>query len=135
MERIRGVTHLRQPHDVAVVLLVGHSADAVARCTDLLRKNGYAVVATLDDARAVDLARRRRPEVIVVQGWTRSSAAQVVARAMKLDRRTSIIPTVALGPRSAQERALDAGCERFVRTGSRRLLAAVDQIVGHAARS
>ncbi|MGB3555011.1 MAG: response regulator [Jannaschia sp.] len=81
-----------------------------------LSKKGYAVISAVDGAAGVEMARARRPDIVlmdmslpVMDGWS-------ATRALKGDPETAGIPVVALTAHAMEDdrlKALDAGCDDF----------------------
>jgi two-component system, cell cycle response regulator DivK len=100
-----------------LVLVVDDYDDAREMYAESLLVNGFRVAEAADGAKAVELARRLAPDVILmdlslpgIDGWE-------ATRRLKADASTYHIPVVALTGHalsSALDAAREAGCDRFV---------------------
>jgi CheY-like chemotaxis protein len=100
-----------------VVLIVDDNPDSREMYGEYFVAAGYRVLEASDGAAALALVRSTRPSVILmdlsmpgVDGWE-------ATRRLKSDPETSAIPIIAISAhaeKSAQTRALDAGCDVFV---------------------
>jgi CheY-like chemotaxis protein len=100
-----------------LVLIAEDDADNRRIVVRVLEGVGLGTVEAGDGATAIDLARRTRPDLVImdlampgVDGWEAS-------RRLKADPRTADIPIVALtafAMRGDEERAREAGCDGYL---------------------
>ena len=100
------------------LLLVEPARDEREMYAEYLRNRGVHVTSAAGLRQAIDIARARRPHVIVIEPCWRHSTDRGLAliRSLRADPRTEAIPIVAVsGHAFPHERAaaLDAGCESF----------------------
>src|SRR5258708_3782075 len=101
---------------MATVLLVEDNEMNRDMLSRRLAKKGYTVLIAIDGAEAVDAARLRRPDIVlmdmslpVLDGWE-------ATRRLKADASTRDIPVIALTAHALpaeRDRALEAGCSAF----------------------
>ena len=83
----------------------------------MLEAEGYSAAEAPDGARALELARHNRPDIVLLDVMMPGMDGYEVARALKADSATKAIPVVmvtALDDRDSRLRGLDAGAEEFV---------------------
>lgn len=84
---------------------------------DLLQAFGYSVIEAADGARAVELARTKRPRLILMDIHMPVMDGLQATRILKNDAETKAIPVLALtasATKGDRERALQAGCDGFI---------------------
>jgi CheY-like chemotaxis protein len=118
-----------------VVLLVEDEPDAVDIGSTYLRHHDYEVVVAATAEEALDLARSRRPDVIVmdlmlpgIDGWD-------AIRRLKESGRTASIPVIVLSVRAAKDdrdESIAVGADSFIAKPAepQRLLAEVRRLTG-----
>lgn len=103
--------------DRKTILLVEDNLDNRAIFTVYLRHHGFHVTDTASGETALELARRERPDIIIldisiegIDGWT-------VARRLKESGETRGIPIIALTAHALpehEERAREVGCDSYL---------------------
>lgn len=99
------------------ILIVEDNALNLKLIRDILDFHGYATVTTGSGAAALDLARRHRPDLILLDIQLPDISGIEAARRLKADKATRAIPIVAVtafampGDRT---KILDAGCDGYV---------------------
>lgn len=116
------------------ILYVEDNEDNVYMLTQRLRKHGFEVSVASDGMQGIDMARREKPDLILMDlglpaldGWT-------AARNLKQAPETKAIPILALSAHTMpgdRERALAAGCDEYDAKPVifERLLAKIDALV------
>jgi two-component system, cell cycle response regulator DivK len=99
------------------VLIVEDDEDNIALVAFILQRAGYATLKATDGRQALEMARRERPDLVLMDmtmpemdGWT-------AAEHLKNDPATQDILVVALTVRSMPNdkiRAIDAGCDGYL---------------------
>jgi CheY-like chemotaxis protein len=105
---------------------------AAALSTEL----GARVVLVPDGERAVEVVRRQRPAVVVLDMIMPGIDGLEAARQLKADPVTADIPIVAISAAPRRAEALAAGCDRFLAKPLQldELLDLVHSLAGHRAR-
>jgi DNA-binding response OmpR family regulator len=101
-----------------LVLVVEDTSDHRELFAAELRSAGFAVLEASDGSAALAQAVRRRPEAIVLDMMLPGVSGFHVARILKADertRRSSIVAVTALTSDTFRLRALEAGCDAFLR--------------------
>jgi two-component system, cell cycle response regulator DivK len=101
---------------MARILYVEDNEDNVYMLTRRLKRHGFEVMTAADGEQGVALARRERPDLIVMDlnmpvldGWE-------ATRRLKSAPETEAIPIIALSAHAMsgdRERALEAGCDEY----------------------
>jgi two-component system cell cycle response regulator DivK len=84
---------------------------------DLLTIDGHEVLEATDGAQAVELARRERPDLILMDIQMPEMNGLEAARELRSDEATASIPIVALSSlamKGDDEKALEAGCDAYI---------------------
>lgn len=84
---------------------------------DLLEANGYETVETKEGINAVDLARREKPDLILMDIQLPEISGLDVTKKVKSDREISSIPIIAVtafAMKDDEEKILRAGCEAYI---------------------
>jgi two-component system cell cycle response regulator DivK len=84
---------------------------------DLLEAHGYDIVGTRDGTGVLDLARARRPDLILMDIHLPNVSGLEVTRWIKADPELQRIPVVAVtafAMRGDEERILQGGCEAYL---------------------
>jgi CheY-like chemotaxis protein len=122
------------------VLIVEDNVDNLTIYCTILRHFGYEVIEATDGQAALDLARAKRPGVIlmdvsipIIDGWE-------VTRQLKADPVTADIPIIALTAHalaSDREKAKAVGCDEYIPKPAepQAVVAAVKRFLGEPLRS
>ncbi|MEO6446100.1 MAG: response regulator [Gemmatimonadaceae bacterium] len=99
------------------ILIVEDNEDNRIVYSTILRHHGFRVCEALDGQEGIDVARRERPDLIlmdisipVIDGWE-------VTQTLKCDAATSAIPIIALTAHAMpgdRQRALEVGCDGYL---------------------
>ncbi|MCK0197592.1 response regulator [Ancylobacter sp. 6x-1] len=84
---------------------------------DLLEAHGYATVETRSGVEAVELARRHRPDLILMDIQLPERSGLEVTRELKADPELRAIPVVAVtafAMKGDEERIREGGCEAYL---------------------
>ncbi len=84
---------------------------------DLLEANGYLTVETKEGINAVDLARREKPDLILMDIQLPEISGLDVTKKIKADKEVCEIPIVAVtafAMKDDEEKILRAGCEAYI---------------------
>jgi len=84
---------------------------------DVLEANGYAAVAERDAARVLELARERRPDLVMLGVRLAGTSGLEAARLLKADAEAGQIPIIAvtaLASRQESERIVASGCDGYL---------------------
>ncbi len=84
---------------------------------DLLDSFGYRTLTCRDGAKAIDLARRERPDLIIMDIQLPEVSGLDITRWLKDDEELSAIPVLAVtafAMRADEERVREAGCEGYL---------------------
>ena len=84
---------------------------------DLLEANGYETVETKEGLNAVELARRERPDLILMDIQLPEISGLDVTKRIKADKTIASIPVVAVtafAMKDDEEKILRAGCEAYL---------------------
>ena len=84
---------------------------------DVLEAQGYALLKTAFGVEAVEIARARRPELILLDIRLPDISGFDVARALKADEATRQIPVIALtafAQTEHQQQSLTSGCDGYI---------------------
>ena len=108
----------RRPHSIPIRVLVADDEDAIRLlCRVNLRLAGMEVLEAADGAAAIELARRERPDLVLLDVMMPDVDGWEVAAALAADASTREIPIVFLtarSERSDQRRGLEAGAVAYV---------------------
>ena len=81
-----------------------------------LRRKGYEVLTAVDGAEGLSMSRSVRPDLILLDMSLPKLDGWEVARRLKADEATRLIPTLALTAHAMEgdlERAIEAGCDAY----------------------
>jgi CheY-like chemotaxis protein len=95
------------------VLVVDDFDDSVEISAELLKVLGHDPLRAMDGPSAVTLARKHRPDVVLMDLWMPRMNGCEATRALKESRATRSIPVIALtgdGTDTMRRSALEAGC-------------------------
>lgn len=87
---------MARSHGTTLILVVCDDADAREICQACLRHAGYHVVAVDEPDRALDVARRLRPDLVVTSFPTATSTGESVTEAIRADGAVSGTPILSL---------------------------------------
>jgi CheY-like chemotaxis protein len=106
-----------------LILVADGDHDARVILGAQLRHAGYRAIDAADGERALSLARRRRPTLIIAELYLAAAGERCLVRALKRDRDLAGIPVLVYTARIGavdEEWALDAGCDGFITKPSHR---------------
>lgn len=106
-----------QPPSKGKILVVDDEANIVAGLTYALHKEGYRTVTAADGGRAVELARRERPDLVILDWMLPGMDGLEVCRALKADPQIRATPVIMLTVRSQETDkivGLEMGADDFV---------------------
>jgi two-component system cell cycle response regulator DivK len=84
---------------------------------DLLEANGYETVETKEGLKAMDLVRRERPDLILMDIQLPEISGLDITRKIKADKSVCDIPIIAVtafAMKDDEEKILRAGCEAYI---------------------
>ncbi|MBM3519350.1 MAG: response regulator [Alphaproteobacteria bacterium] len=84
---------------------------------DLLEANGYTVIQTRDGLSAIDLARKHRPDLILMDIQLPEVSGIEVTKWLKEDdelRRIPVIAVTAFAMRGDEQKIREGGCEAYI---------------------
>ena len=99
------------------VLVVEDNADNRALVVKVLSRRGYRVAEAVSGEEALALARRDRPDLVLMDLNLEGMSGFEAARQMKADPRLRDVPVVAITAYAMvgdRERALEAGCDGYI---------------------
>jgi CheY-like chemotaxis protein len=99
------------------ILIVQEDTADRALLVAVLQQENYDVVTAENGLRALDVAQRERPDLIVMDVTLPDLDGYEVTRRLKAQRTTQHLPIIAIGANAApaeRERALSAGCDGFL---------------------
>ena len=99
------------------ILIVEDNELNLQLLNDILEVHGYATIVASNGAEAIDLARRDRPDLILLDIRLPDISGMDVARQLKSDERTRAIPLIAVTAFAMPgDRAmiLESGCDEYV---------------------
>lgn len=100
---------------MARVLIINDSSSVRARCSALLGDVGYQVVEAAAGLEAIEAYRARRPDGVLLDCTTASTAAlQTLEDIMRMDPSARVAMVTAMGQRSLEATALEAGAAAIV---------------------
>jgi CheY-like chemotaxis protein len=98
------------------ILYVEDNEDNVYMLSHRLRKHGFEVIVALDGEQGVEMARRERPDLILMDLGLPTLDGWSATRLLKASPDTRRIPIIALSAHTMpgdRERALEAGCDEY----------------------
>jgi two-component system cell cycle response regulator DivK len=98
------------------ILYVEDNEDNVYMLSQRLKKHGFEVLVALDGEQGIDMARREKPDLILMDLGLPSLDGWSAARLLKQAPDTGSIPIIALSAHTMpgdRERALAAGCDEY----------------------
>jgi two-component system, cell cycle response regulator DivK len=108
---------LRKPGMAKTVLIVEDNELNMKLFHDLLEAHGYATLATRNGIEALDLARKHRPDLILMDIQLPEVSGLEVTKHLKDDDELRHIPVVAVtafAMKGDEERILAGGCEAYL---------------------
>lgn len=99
------------------VLIVEDNELNMKLFNDLLEAHGYSTVGTRNGVEAMDLARRHRPDLILMDIQLPEVSGLDVTRALKADPELRAIPVIAVtafAMKGDEERIREGGCEAYL---------------------
>lgn len=99
------------------VLVVEDNLDSVHSMAMLIKTIGHEVQFAINGLAAIDIARKFRPDVVLLDIGLPDFSGNDIARQLKWEpglESTRIIAVSGLAQEDARQRALDAGCEDFL---------------------
>jgi signal transduction histidine kinase/DNA-binding response OmpR family regulator len=103
--------------DGLVVLIAEDSPTQAEHLCELLESNGFAVIAARDGKEALELARQRRPSVVISDVMMPEMDGYELCRALKGDAELKNIPAILVTELSSPQdvfKGLDAGADNFL---------------------
>jgi DNA-binding response OmpR family regulator len=97
-----------------LILVVDDEAKIVKLARDYLEKNGFQVISAGDGITALAMARRQRPDLIVLDLLLPGMDGREVCRALRRDTEVPIIMLTALAEESDQVVGLELGADDYV---------------------
>ena len=111
------VRHLRPVREVKRrVLVVEDNLDSVHSMATLVKMMGHEVQFAINGFAALDIARKFRPEIVLLDLGLPDFSGSEIARQLKYEpgfENTRFIAVSALPEQQHRQPALDAGCEEF----------------------
>ena len=98
------------------ILYVEDNEDNVYMLSQRLKKHGFEVLVASDGEEGIEIARRQRPDLILMDLGLPSLDGWSAARLLKQASDTGSIPIIALSAHTMpgdRERALAAGCDEY----------------------
>ncbi len=99
------------------VLIVEDNELNLKLFTDLLRANGYLTVSTRDGRQAVEMTRRHRPDLILMDIQLPEISGLEITRILKDDPELKAIPVIAVtafAMKGDEEKIREGGCEGYI---------------------
>jgi two-component system cell cycle response regulator DivK len=99
------------------ILVVEDNELAMTLFHDLLTLEGYAVLKAYDAETAIDLAIKKRPDLIVMDICLPKMDGLAATRLLRADPDLTSVPIIAVTAHARagdEERALDAGCDKYL---------------------
>ena len=100
-----------------VILIVEDDPNSRMLARDLLQRFGYAIIEATDGKQGVELAKARKPDLILMDIMMPEMDGLEATRILKADATTKKIPVLALtsyAMKGDKERILQAGCDGYV---------------------
>ena len=100
-----------------VILIVEDEASSLILIGELLQASGYLALQTNDGEKAIDLARRRKPDLILMDIQLPVMDGLEATRILKDDAATRNIPIIALTAYAMpadEEKIRQAGCDGYI---------------------
>ena len=99
------------------ILIVDDEPKNLKLFGDLLQKFGYTTIEATDGKQGVELAKARKPDLILMDIMMPNMDGLEATRILKADASTSSIPIIALTSYAMagdKERILQAGCDHYI---------------------
>ena len=100
-----------------VILIVEDDPNSRMLARDLLQRFGYAIIEATDGKQGVELAKARKPDLILMDIMMPEMDGLEATRILKADATTKKIPVLALtsyAMKGDKERILEAGCDGYL---------------------
>ncbi len=100
-----------------LILIVEDEPKNLTLLRDLLQVSGYKTIETYDGEQGVELARAKKPDLILMDVQMPKMDGLEATRILKADATTSNIPVLALtsyAMKGDKERILEAGCDGYI---------------------
>jgi len=115
--KVAPAERIRKPGMAKTVLIVEDNELNMKLFHDLLEAHGYATLATRNGVEALDLARKHRPDLILMDIQLPEVSGLEVTKHLKDDQELRYIPVVAVtafAMKGDEERILAGGCEAYL---------------------
>ena len=117
-----------------LILVIEDSPINMALTTAILENAGHSILQAETAAQGIDVARRRRPDLILMDVQLPDIDGLAATRILKADPHTRDVPVIALtamAMKGDEDEALDAGCDGYVSKPIRykELLAEMDRVL------
>ena len=109
--------HTQDSLQPKTILIVEDNELNMKLWNDVLEAQGYALLKTALGAQGVRIARERRPDLILLDIRLPDISGFDVARALKADESTRLIPVIALtafAQTEHQQQSLASGCDGYI---------------------
>ena len=100
-----------------LILIVEDEPKNITLLRDLLQVSGYSTIEATDGKQGVELAKARKPDLILMDIQMPEMDGLEATRILKADATTSNIPVLALtsyAMKGDEERILEAGCDGYL---------------------
>ena len=100
-----------------VILIVEDDPKSLVLTRDLLQVSGYSTIEATDGEQGVELAKSKKPDLILMDIQMPKMDGLEATRILKADATTSNIPVLALtsyAMKGDEERILQAGCDGYL---------------------
>ena len=100
-----------------VILIVDDEPKNIKLFGDLLQKFGYTIIVATDGKQGVELAKARKPDLILMDIMMPNMDGLEATRILKADATTNSTPVIALTSYAMagdKERILQAGCDQYI---------------------
>ena len=99
------------------ILIVEDDAKNLTLLRDVLQVSGYSTIEATDGKQAIELARTKKPDLILMDIQMPEIDGLEATRILKMDTTTRNIPIIALtafAMKGDKERVLEAGCDGYL---------------------
>ena len=107
----------KEEHMTEVILIVEDDPKSLKLACDLLQVFGYTTIEATDGEQGVELAKSRKPDLILMDIQMPKMDGLEATRILKADTITKNIPVLALtayAMKGDKERILEAGCDGYI---------------------
>ncbi len=108
---------LKEEHMAKVILIVEDDPKSLILVRDLLQVSGYKTIEATDGEQGIELARTKKPDLILMDIQMPKMDGLEATRILKADATTGNIPILALtafAMKGDKERILEAGCDGYI---------------------